>query len=310
MKALLAPLALALLLSPAAPAQKRAKPPAKAAPPAPIASSSLPPVKVALGQVHDRRSDESPFKGLEINLELPEIPAADVAATRTVVKTAVDDTGRNLVPDDSGKRGLQPTLSGGPGRSAEKPEPTRLTLELKNPARKASVVANVTGEIELYMPGRDPNSVATIPKFLASAGRPLASAALRANGVEIIVMGKEQLEAEKKRRLEELKQEAKKQGIAGEALEERIADFSSEFLKPDEGDVVLKVQSPEGRIQEIAYVDAGGQEKRVAAMQRQGFTVLSTWSGTPGPDWGLRVRMKTPKTLARYSFALKDVPLP
>jgi hypothetical protein len=310
MKAVLAPLALALLMDPAALAQAKAKAPAKAPLKAPAPVASVLPAKVSLGQVHDRRSDGSFFKRLEIDLELPEIPAADVTAARTVVKTAVDDTGRNLVPDDSGKGGLQPTMQGRPGGTAEKPEPVKVTLELKNPARKANVVASLTGEIELYMPGKDPNSIATIPKFQAQAGRPLASSALKANGIEITVMGKEQLEAEKNRQLDKLKLEAKKKGIAGETLEERIADFSSEFLKPEEGEVVLKVQGPEGRIHEIVYVNAAGEEKRVMMSDKQGFTVLSTWGEKPGPDWSLRVRMKSPKTLVRYSYALKDVPLP
>ena len=30
----------------------------------------------------------------------------------------------------------------------------------------------------------------------------------------------------------------------------------------------------------------------------------------PGPDYGLQVRLKTPKALARYTFTLTDVALP
>jgi hypothetical protein len=310
MRIVLAPLALTLLIDPTLLAQAKVKAPARAPLKAPAPLAYVAPAKVTLGQVHDRRSDGSFFKRLEINLELPDIPAADVAAARTVVTTSVDDTGRNLVPEDSGKGGLQPIMQGRFGGSAEKSEPVKVTLELKNPARKANVVTSVAGEIELYMPGKDPNSVATIPKFTAQAGRPLADPALKANGVEITLVGKEQLDAEKKRQLEKLKQEAKKQGLSGEALEERIADFSSEFLKPDEGDVVLRVHAPEGRIQQIVYVDAAGQEKLASKSEKQGFTVLSTWGEKPGPDWSLRVRMKTPKTLVRHSYALKDVPLP
>ena len=310
MKSVLAPLALALLIAPTALAQSKAKAPAKAPLKAPEPMASVPAARVSLGQVRDRRSDSSPFKGLEINLELPEIPAADVTAVRTVVESAVDDTGRNLVPDDSGKGGFRPTQSGSFGAPAEKPQPSGVTLELKNPARKANVVRSVTGEIELYMPGKDPNGIATVPKFMAQAGTPLTSPALKANGVEISVVGKAQLEAEKKRELDKLRQDAKKKRTAPEALEEMVAEFNSEFLKPEEGEVVLKVKAPEGRIHEIAYVDGAGEEKRVSMSEKQGFTVLSTWGEKPGPDWSLRVRMKTPRTLARYSFALKDVPLP
>ncbi len=310
MKLVLVPLALALLVAPTALGQRKAKTPPKEALKAPPPLASVPVARVSVGQVRDRRSDESPFKGLEINFELPEIPAADVAAVRTTVTTAVDDTGRNLSPDDAGKGSFQPTQMGRFGGAPEKGEPARLTLQLKNPARKASRVASVTGEIELYMPVKDPSSVATLPKFMAQPGRPLVDPALKANGVEITVMGKDQLDAEKKRQIDKLRQDAKKKKIAADTLEETVAEFSSEFLKPDEGDVVVRLKAPEGRIQEMAYVDGSGEEKRVSMSEKQGFTVLSTWGEKPGPDWSLRVRMMTPKTLARYAFALKDVALP
>lgn len=310
MKVVLASLAIALLVGPTALAQKKTKTPPRESLKVPAPLASIPAAKVSVGQVRDRRSDESPFKGLEINLELPEIPAADVAAVRTTVTAAVDDTGRNLIRDDAEKGGFQPTQMGRFGGSSGTSGPTRVTLELKNPARKANAVKSVTGEIELYMPGKDPNSVATLPKFMAQPGRPLVDPALKANGVEITVMGKDQLDAEKKRQIEKLRQDAKKKKMAADTLEEMVADFSSEFLKPEEGDVVLKLKAPEGRIHEIAYVDGAGEEKRVSTSEKQGFTVLSTWGEKPAPDWSLRVRMTTPKTLARYAFALKDVALP
>ncbi len=310
MRTLFAPLALALLLSPAAPAQTKAKAPARKAAKAPAAPASAPPAKVTLGQVHDRRSDSSPFKRLEINLELPEVQAADVVAARTVVTAAVDDTGKNLVPEDSGKGGLQPTQRMGPGGSSAKPQPAQVTVELKNPARKASMVKSVTGEIELYMPGKDPNGTASIPKFLAQGDKTLASPALAANGVSISVVGPARLEAEKKKQLEKLKADAKKEKLDADTLKDRLDYFESEFLKPEEGEVVLMVKAPEGRIQEFLYVDPAGEEKPASVSQKQGFVVLSTWSAKPDPEWGLKVRMKTPKTLARYSLALKDVPLP
>ncbi len=312
MNRFLAPLALALVVTagPTALAQKKTKAPAKESLKAPAPLASVPVAKVSLGQVRDRRSDESPFKGLEINLELPEIPAADVAAARTTVTTAVDDTGRNLVRDDAAKGSFQPSQMGRFGGSSKTPEPASVTLELKNPARKAVVVRSVTGEIELYMPSRDPGSVATVPKFMAQTGRPLVDPALKVNGVEITVVGKDQLDAEKKRQIEKLRQDAKKKKVAADTIEEMVAELDSEFLKPEEGDVVLKLKAPEGRIHEMAYLDGSGEEKRVSMSQKQGFTVLSTWGEKPGPDWSLRVRMTTPKTLARYTFALKDVALP
>lgn len=306
MRIVLAPLALALLVAPPALAQKKGKAAAKA----PAASAPAKPANVKLALVHDRRNDTGFFNRLEINLELPDVPAADVTAVRTTVKAATDDTGRNLVPDDSGKSGMQPTQTGREKDPAAKPEPVKVMLELKNPSRRAAVVKSVTGEIELYMPGKDPNGVASVPKFLAQPGKPLASPALKTNGVEITVLGKDQLEAEKQVMLNKVKQDAKKKGIKGEQLQEMLTERSNDFLKPEENDVVLKVKAPQGRIQQFAYLNAAGEEKLVGASERQGFTILSTWGDKPGPDWGLRVSLNTPKTLARYSYALKDVPLP
>jgi len=309
MRILLAPLALVLLSSSPAFAQKKAKAPAKTglAVPAPLAAT--PAAKVTVASVHDRRSDTSVFKKLEIELELPDVPGADVTATRTFVTAAVDDTGRNLVPEDAA-RGVSAMPMGRMPRSEEKPAPARVTVELRNPARKATAVSSVAGEIELFMPGRDPNGTATLPKFLSQPGRPLADPALKANGVEVMVLGKEQLEAEKRRQIDKLRADAKKQKISGERLEAMVEDLSYGFPKPEEGEVVLRVKAPEGRIQEIVCLDPAGEEKRVSTSEKQGFILLSTWGDKPAPDWSLRIRMKTPKTLARFAYALKDVPLP
>lgn len=310
MRAVLAPLALALLLTSPALAQKKAKTPVRPKAKAAAASVPAPPAKVTLGLVRDRRTDGSFFKKLEINLELPDVPAADVAAARTVVRSAVDDTGRNLVPDDSGKGGLQDTRQGSPGEPVAKAEPTKVTVELRNPSRKAIVVKSVTGEIELYMPRKDPNGVATVTGFMTRAGVPLQDPALKANGLEITVVSKAQLEAEKQRRIGNLKRDLKAKGVAADTTNEMVADFASEFLKPEEGNIVLKVRGPEGLIHQICYLNPAGEEKFVSTSEKQGFTVLSTWGEKPAPDWRLRLKMKTPRTLARFSFALKDVALP
>ena len=58
------------------------------------------------------------------------------------------------------------------------------------------------------------------------------------------------------------------------------------------------------------YFDAAGEEKRASTSEESGLFVLTTWGEPAGPGWSLRVRMKTPKTLVRYSYALKNVPLP
>lgn len=299
--------ALALLLVLPLPAAAQKKAPQKGTKPAAAREAPPQPAIVTVGQVNDRRGS---FARLAIGLELPDVDSSDVAASRVVVTRATDDTGRDLVPDDAKEKKLEPSQRGGFGGADGKKSPALVTVELKNPARKATVVKEAAGEIELYMPGKDPNGVADVPGFLAAAGKPVSHPALAASGVGVTVLTKAAFEAEKKRLAEQKRQEAKKEGLGAEMLESVVTSFLELFFTPGEDDVLLKLSDPKGRVQEFAFVDPAGEEKRVGSYERDGITVLSAWGEKAGPDWTLRVKLKTPKTLARYAFALKEVPLP
>jgi hypothetical protein len=260
---------------------------------------------VSLGDI--RGSDSS---RLEIELELPDFPAAEVAAGRLHVSKAIDDTGRDLVPEDDSKASLEPVRQGRSAGPDGKPAPAVLALRLRSPARRARTLKEVSGDVELYLPGRDPNAVATISNIAARAGKRLENPALSASGVSIAMLTEEQLEAEKKRQTDERKEEARKHGVLGEMLESMASAFAGAFFAPEEGDVVLKIDDPESRVVEMALLDASGEDRTTGRSHQQGLTVLSSTHRGPGPDWRLEVRLKTPKTEERRTFALKDVPLP
>jgi hypothetical protein len=271
-------------------------------PPAPETRTSV----VSLGDV--RGSDSS--SRLEIELELPDFPAGEVAAARLHIRKAVDDTGRDLVPEEDRKAALEPVQQGRSRGPDEKPAPVVVQVKLRNPARKAKVLAEVSGDIEFYLPGRDPNAVATIPNIPVWAGKRLESPALAASKVGIAMLTEEQLEAEKRRQAEKRKEEARKHGILGEMLEPLASAFLQAFFTPEGGDVVLMVEDPDGRVVRMALLDASGEDQTTGRMQQQGLTVLSSSRRGPRPDWSLEVRLKTPKTQVLRSFTLKDVRLP
>jgi uncharacterized protein with GYD domain len=124
------------------------------------------------------------------------------------------------------------------------------------------------------------------------------------------MLTEEQLEAEKKRQAEERKEEARKHGVLGELLESMASAFVQAVLTQGPGDVVLMVDDPDGRVVQMALLDASGEDQTTGRSQQQGLTVLSSSRRGPRPDWSLEVRLKTPKTQERRSFTLKDVPLP
>lgn len=267
-----------------------------------LAATSL--VDVAVHRVNDRRT-AGHFAQLDIVIELPKIKAADVAASRVIVASATDETGRDLVD-----REREPYLDPNQRPGADPSTPATVSLTLKNPARTATKVDEVRGEIELYMPSKDPNSVAEIAKFLSFSGKPLAHKALKANGVEIALVSSDQLAAEKKRLGDAKRKEYADDGYEGEALDSVVSYYVDSLLNVEPSDVIVRIKDPNERIQEIVYLDSAGETKRASKRDEEGFTLLTTWGEAPQPDWKMRVSMRTNKNLVKHQFVLKDVLLP
>lgn len=265
-------------------------------------------IDVAVKQVNDRRSNGS-FAKLALTLELPKVQSSDVAASRVFLSSAVDETGRSLLDAEAGEPYFDMNPRTMMGRSAP-PSPAQISIMLNNPERRATKVREVAGEIELYMPGKDPNSIADVAKFTSMSGKTLAHKALKANGVEIAILSAAQVEAEKKKRADAKKKEYAEMGYSGEDLENMLQSFLESLLGVEENQLLVRIKDPQKRIQDINYVDGAGEVKLVTMSDEEGLTMLSTWAGTPQPDWKLRVSMKTPKNVVRYAFAVKDVPLP
>jgi hypothetical protein len=266
------------------------------------------PAEVTIKQVNDRRTSGTFFAELTISLELPKVRAMDVAAARVLVASAVDNAGNSLVDDKAEQQELMLTPRMGMGNE-DSAVPASVSVKLKNPDRKATSVKEVKGEIELYMPSKDPNSIAEIPKFLSFSGKPLAHKALKANGVEITLVTPAQLEAEKKRLGDAKRKEAKESGYEGEDLDNVVKYYLESLFTVEEGDVLVRLKDPNKRIQDVRYL-AAGEEKTVSLRDEQGFVLLSSWGDKPQPDWGLRIAMTTPKNLVRQAFSLTNVPLP
>lgn len=270
-----------------------------------FAQSKAKPVDVTVHQVNDRRTSGS-FSQLSITLELPKIASADVAASRVLVASAVDDAGANLVDTESS----EPELETNARLGMPNQPPATVSLTLKNPARASAAVKDVRGEIELYMPSKDPNSVAEVAKFVTMTGKPLAHKALKANGVEITLLTPAQLEAERKRLGDAKRKSLAESGWEGPDLESYVSSFLESLLRVEESELVARIKDPSKRIQEVSYVDAGGEVKRVFMRDDEGLTILTIWGEKPQPDWKLRVSMKTSRNVVRYAFALANVPLP
>ncbi|HEX7708048.1 MAG TPA: hypothetical protein VF701_16425 [Thermoanaerobaculia bacterium] len=268
-------------------------------------------IEAVVQQINDRRTSGS-FAQLLIAVQLPGVPSSQVVASRVLVTAAVDDTGASLLDAESGEPALEPNSRGSMFDEGEKETPVTVALTLKNPSRKATKVKEVRGEVELFMPAKDPNSVAEVAKFLSFSGKSVDHKALKSNGVEILLLSKADIESERKKIAEAHRKEYKEAGYEdGEDLENTIASMMEYTLIVEESDVPVRIKDPHKRIQEIEYVDSAGEVQRVHARNlHEDIGAITTWGDPPGADWKLRVKMKTSRNLERHAFVIRDVELP
>lgn len=273
----------------------------------PLAAQKAKPLETRVTMVQDMRG--ASFGGLTITLELPSIPTTDVASTRVRVTNAADDLGNDLVDSES-EPGFAQNLRRTYDAPGSAPSPATISVSLKSPARDATKVKSIKGEVELYMPAKDPNGVASIANFRATAGKPIDNRMLKANGVELTVAGPAQIDAAKSRSTEAKRKELVDYGYEGESLEEAVKNWSESLFMVGENEVVVSIRDPQKRIQQITLVSPAGEEKQLMSEEEEGLTKLSTWGDAIQDDWTLRVSMKTPKNMMKYPFALSDVALP
>jgi hypothetical protein len=266
------------------------------------------PLDVSVSRIEDRRTT-SYFSQLTVGLELSGFPAADVTAARVVVKAAVDDVGTDLIGPDPGEARFEPT-SFRIIEEGDRKTPASVELVLGNPSRDAVALKEVRGEIELFMPGKDPAAVVVVPKFQSLVGKPIASRELKASGVEIAMISSEQLEAEKKKGAKARADELKAEGMDQESIDYYVQSFEEYFFTPEEGEIVLKINDPDGRVHELAYVDPAGETQRAYTREQDGMTVLSTFGEPLDANTSLKISVRTAKTLARHTFVVRDVALP
>jgi hypothetical protein len=251
--------------------------------------------------VTDRRRNDNTFAGLEVELKLTGEAAGGARGARALVEKAVDDTGRNLVKE------------GGRPADFEKPSGQGspvLKLDLRNPARRAKSVREISGSIEVFLPDRDPAAVASAERFLSGMDRPIAAPALKAAATQVTVVSRRTYDAEKKKDEERKKKESESAGIAGAMVSAFSGLFEGLFGDIGENDVLVRVTDPGKKVFGVEVFDAAGKRIDDSGSMKVGeFWIVKFTEKLPA-DASLRIYLMTPKALVTAPFSLKDVALP
>ncbi|HEV8118410.1 MAG TPA: hypothetical protein VGQ32_07790 [Thermoanaerobaculia bacterium] len=270
-------------------------------------------VKIAAGTVEEERYSDSKFGGLTVELQLTGDAVKDVKALRTKVKSARDDRGTSL---------YKPSKEDRPSDFQEFSVSTRPgpRFQLSMPPREASTI-DVSGEVELFIPSRDPDTKMTVEGFLNRLDKPIATPALKAAKAEITPLSAAAYKARQagnKPKKEDIIAEGKKHGASEEEIKQALAMIEAFASlggeEPTENSVLLETKDPDGRIISIDVVGADGKDLHSGSRGSQGGRESKLMkidlSSKPPADAALLVTLRTPKSVVTVPVNLKGVALP
>jgi hypothetical protein len=278
-------------------------------------------VRVMPGEVKDTRRTDGFFNKLEVEMKVVGDVLSDAKGVRVSVTKAVDETGKDLVPEKEKEKEFEEVDSS--DRSTLK-----VQLELKNPSRQALAVQEISGTLELFVPKRDPRATVTVQQLGSVVGQAVNSPALKAAGIEISIWNKEQYEGRRKaeeerlkKAFEEKKKKAAESGTPDEDLGDALANglmkvfggLFSAMTEMGENGLALQIKDLKKQLVGIEFRDASGKEvshRGRTSMGGEERTVLYEFEEKLPANTQIKFFLMTPNSVVKVPFKLTGVPLP
>jgi hypothetical protein len=262
--------------------------------------------------VDDRISAELLSGSLQLQVKLDGAAVKNATAARLIVKEARDDRGTNLAEGWKAPDFRDRDINSG-----------ALEISLASPPR-AAISVRVKGNVELFVPSKDPDAVVTIPKALSKLNTPLSSPALTTAGIKITPLSHERYAEESKKHkitdkeVEEIRAQGKAHGAKEKEIELAIglakAMEQMDAQPVAESAVILSGSAKDfARIHSIDILGADKQPLHITSRTTttkgdSAVMVLEPESVPPGAS--LRLTLLTTKSRVTVPFELKKVDLP
>ena len=285
-----------------------------------LAADGFGQVKVVAGDVKDTRRSDGFFNNLDVQLKINGEALTGAKGIRVSVSKALDDTGKNLIKEEKQAKRFEELDANSQGE-------TKIEVELKSPERRATTVQEVSGNVEIFAPAKDPRSIVAVPAFLKIVGKPIASPALKAAGIDVIIWTKEIFEASKKaeearlkKEMEEKTKKAEKSGkledaleLLGEGLAKAFGSMFSSFAEMDENDIAFNVTDAGSKLISIDIEDDKGKPIQNNGRMTIGGdprTIIYNFKEKLPATARIRLYILTPRSVTTVPFKLTAVPLP
>lgn len=241
------------------------------------AQPQVPTWSTQIREVVDQRSSDFESSELEVQLRFSGNVPEGVRRIQARVLTAADDSGKDLVPlakendwQDFRNRGR---------------DSFNFDLSLKNPTRTAREITQASGELDLFIPSRDPDSIFAIPLPKALTA-PLSHATLEANGIKLTMWT-----AKAYRALTKEEQELPEDDV-------------------EDNSIIIKAEDEEGRLAEVEFLNAEGRPIDIKDQTREVSTTGFDFRRPLPAGVQLRLSVATDKATFTIPFRLEKVPAP
>ncbi len=255
-------------------------------------------VKVKVGEVKDSRTTGEFFAELEIQLIFIGDILENAKSLKCILNTATDETERDLIKDSERISEFTDVDEETPGRA-------NVAVKLKNPSRKSMTVKEISGEVEIYNPKKDANSIVTVKNFSKSAGKELQDQALKASGIHISVLTADQYQEIS----DQKKADVDTSGLLGQMINAMAGMFGN-MSSTNPNNIILKIVDLNSKIIDIEFLDPTGKKIPHWGKMNMDDIVIYDFENKLPENAQLRFYLRTDKSLKVIPFVVKDIDLP
>ncbi len=251
------------------------------------------PPRVVIDEIQAIRSANENYSRLQIALDVVGSGMDNAAGLRVRLAKAIDDTGANLIEPSEEPLDLK----------FENFRPSSLRLKL--PARKATLLKELSGKVEVLLSDRDPESTVKIEGFVGKPRLEVSDPILAANGITLTIMSQHEF-----RRWSSLQRNTP-------ASEQAAGPSDASQTPADE--LVVVADDPDHRIVSSQFFDRKDNPIKHDICETSSLSLANGASrivmdhrfDQKLPDTTLmRIVLATRKAVVEVPFSLRDVPLP
>jgi len=263
-------------------------------------------IQVVPGNIKETRGTEQHPGTMEVELKAVLADnVIDAMAYRMIVSKAVDDTGVDLVRPESAASEFQ-TLDS--NRSVK--------AKLKSPARNAVAIKELSGDVELFCPKKDPAAMVVVNAFRKHTEKPIESATLKSAGIQVAAWTSDEYRALEKKREAEMPAAVKSAQLQARNL--FLERFGNNNAGMGPNDFIFTINGAQEKLIGFEFRDRAdktvptrgsgvGYKQMGPQIER---TLSYHFDGRLPDTTKLVIFVATPQALVKVPFTLANVVLP